>query len=361
MGLHLKRIMIVATMAVLAVTTPLAAAADEYQWDELTFKEALVRARDENKHIFLDMYTTWCSPCKMLDRETYTDARVHGLLDGMIALKIDSEKGEGIEVTKDYRVSFWPTMLFLDPQGKEVDRLIGFHDADEFVEAMNNYINGIETVAWYEKKVTQDPEDAASWKVLGQKYVDAGRAEEARNALSTYLRLVPNLAGEEKAELMYSLGEVSYTAESYGDAVTAFEKLLAEFGTDDWKDACTQLLARSYHKIGKSDDAVAVYQGHVARHPDDPKALNGLAWFCATRKVGLDAALPVALKAVELTGRDPGYLDTLAELHYARGEFDKAIEVGREAEKKQPDDPYFKEQVEKFEKAKEDADSQAKR
>ena len=115
-------------------------------------------------------------------------------------------------------------------------------------------------------------------------------------------------------------------------------------------------MARCYFGLGRIDESVAIYKEYADRHPDSAPAANSFAWFCASRKVGLDAALPVALRAVELSKRDSGYLDTLAELYYAREEYDKAIEIGREALDKEPDDTYLKDQLDKFRKAKAEAD-----
>ena len=79
------------------------------------------------------------------------------------------------------------------------------------------------------------------------------------------------------------------------------------------------------------------------------------------RSIGLDQALPVALKASELSNRDPGILDTLAEVYFAMGDFDNAIKIGKEALESDPEDQYFKDQVKKYEDAKSEADSQAAR
>jgi tetratricopeptide (TPR) repeat protein len=83
--------------------------------------------------------------------------------------------------------------------------------------------------------------------------------------------------------------------------------------------------------------------------------MNGFAWFCAKRGFGFDRALPVALEAADLSDRDPGVLDTLAELYFAMGDYDHAIEVGQEALDKEPDDKYFKDQLEKYEQARRQA------
>jgi tetratricopeptide (TPR) repeat protein len=114
-------------------------------------------------------------------------------------------------------------------------------------------------------------------------------------------------------------------------------------------------LAATEYKLGNADAAVAMYEKSMAGKENDPGALNGFAWFCAQRKIGLDKALPAAKKAADLSGRDPGILDTLAEVYFAMGDYNNAIKVEKEALAKDPDDKYLKEQIEKFEKAR-DAD-----
>ena len=89
--------------------------------------------------------------------------------------------------------------------------------------------------------------------------------------------------------------------------------------------------------------------------------MNSFAWFCSQAKIGFDKALPIAQKAVEVSDRNPGILDTLAELYYAMGQYDNAIEIGQEALATDPDDQYFKNQVQKFKDAKEAARSQARK
>lgn len=41
-----------------------------------TWAEALAKSKAENKLIFLDAYATWCGPCKMMKRLTFTNAEV---------------------------------------------------------------------------------------------------------------------------------------------------------------------------------------------------------------------------------------------------------------------------------------------
>ena len=80
--------------------------------------------------------------------------------------------------------------------------------------------------------------------------------------------------------------------------------------------------------------------------------LNSLAWFAATHDFHLDEALEAAQRAVGLEPKNSNIMDTLAETYYRMGNFDKAIEVQKEALEITPDDKYLKDQLVKFAKAK---------
>ena len=343
-------------MAVALVLAGVPAAAGDFKWyEQPSFDEVLEKAGTQDKYVLIDFYTVWCGPCKKMDEETYSASEVVTFLNGLIPVKYDSEKGVGIEVSKKFRVNAWPTTVLLGPDGKEIGRHIGYLDAEDFLQLMGDFRKGIGTIAYYEKKLETNPDDPATWKKLGEMYGEIREADKATRALNRYLELSPDASSEEVADVRYTIGEVNYSSGLYEQAIVVFETFIKRFPDSDYHDAATTLLARCYHKTGNTDKCIATYMTYVDRHPDDPRAMNSFAWFCAANKIGLDEALPVALKRVELAEREAGYLDTLAELYYARGEYDLAIEVGTEAAKKEPGDKYFTDQVEKFEKAKAEA------
>jgi thiol-disulfide isomerase/thioredoxin/Flp pilus assembly protein TadD len=343
-------------VAAALVLPALPAAAGDLRWHEQpSFDDVLEKARSQEKHVIIDFFTVWCGPCKMMDKQTYSDPEVVAFMNGVIPVKYDSEEGVGIDVSKKFRVNSWPTTVLLGPDGEEIGRHIGYLGAEDFLRKMRDFQNGIGTIAYHEEKLATNPDDPATWKTLGGMYGDIREADKATRALNRYLELSPDASDDEVAEVRYTIGEVNYSSGAFAQAVSAFEEFIRRYPETDYHDSAMTLLARSYYKTGDTEKCIATYMTYVDRNPDDPRAMNSFAWFCASRKVGLDEALPVALKMVELAEREAGYLDTLAELYYARGEYDLAIEIGTEAAEREPGDKYFTDQLEKFKKAKAEA------
>ena len=73
---------------------------------EGTLAEAQTKAATEKKLIFMDCFTTWCGPCKMLDAQTFSKPEVGEYFNSnFICVKKDMEKGEGKDIAKKYKVS----------------------------------------------------------------------------------------------------------------------------------------------------------------------------------------------------------------------------------------------------------------
>lgn len=101
-----------------------------------TWAEVLEEAKTQKRLIFVDAYTTWCGPCKMMDRNTYTDAGV-GLYfnENFVNYKLDMERGEGLNFARTYEVSAYPTLLFINHEGMEIHREMGYRSPLEMMRA----------------------------------------------------------------------------------------------------------------------------------------------------------------------------------------------------------------------------------
>ena len=91
--------------------------------------------------MIIDFYADWCIPCKELDANTSSDERVIALAGNFVTLKADMTKSlsPDVETLKNkYNIVGVPTVLIIDSKGKEVQRLTGFVNADEFIKLLKS-------------------------------------------------------------------------------------------------------------------------------------------------------------------------------------------------------------------------------
>ncbi len=91
-----------------------------------TWEEALMKAKAEDKIIFVDAYTTWCGPCKNMAANTFPDPEVGKLFNAnFVCMKIDMEKEMGLQFRKKYDVTAYPTLFFIDYDEVQVQKSVG--------------------------------------------------------------------------------------------------------------------------------------------------------------------------------------------------------------------------------------------
>ncbi len=92
--------------------------------DKLTV--ALEKAKAEDKLVFIDFYTSWCLPCKLMDEDVFTDEAFGDYMnEHFISVKINAEQGNGPNLAALYEVKSYPTLLFLDLNGRVKSRKEG--------------------------------------------------------------------------------------------------------------------------------------------------------------------------------------------------------------------------------------------
>ena len=109
------------------------------EW-ETDFPDAIKRAQSEGKPVLVNFYADWCVWCKRLDSTTLRDAKVAALLsDRVIAVQLDVD-GDGRELSNEYRVDGLPTVLILDPSGREIGRIPGYMPPTGFLERVEGFL-----------------------------------------------------------------------------------------------------------------------------------------------------------------------------------------------------------------------------
>lgn len=128
----------------------------------LALDAATEKAKKENKHVIVDVYTTWCGWCKVMDRQTYGNAEVASYLtENFVLAKVNGESSaevhwEGKTMTerqfaRAIGVTGFPATYFLKPDAGLIGGAPGFIPPDNFI-IYAKYVN----TKWYEKGTPQE-------------------------------------------------------------------------------------------------------------------------------------------------------------------------------------------------------------
>ena len=106
------------------------------------WQNVVSQAKAQKKLIFVDIYTTWCGPCKEMDKKTFTDISVGDKFNArFINYKVDAEKGFGINLAKRYNVTSYPTCLFIDANENPVYKQEGLLRAPDLLKEADMVLN----------------------------------------------------------------------------------------------------------------------------------------------------------------------------------------------------------------------------
>ncbi|MCT2406053.1 thioredoxin domain-containing protein [Chryseobacterium antibioticum] len=105
------------------------------KFEDSNFATILAKAKKENKLVFVDAYASWCGPCKLMVKNIFPLQTVGDFYNShFVNAKIDMEKGEGIGLAKKYNVKAFPTYLFINGDGEEVHRTLGYVEEKDFIQ-----------------------------------------------------------------------------------------------------------------------------------------------------------------------------------------------------------------------------------
>ncbi len=338
------------------------------------------KAKKENKLIFVDAMTTWCGPCKHMAKHVFTNDTVADYYNAnFVNLKLDMEKGEGIEFAKKYDVNCFPNLMFLDANGNIVHRLAGSMPSKEFIAfagktktpeiAYGALRTKYESAALTENNVEayinllmnccQDPSPKALIYISSVK-------EEALLKRSNWIVLRDYIYNHESREVKYFLKNQAAFEKQYGkDTVEqklqqlgksyfskytrakefdepGYEKAKKEFTGFKWPHTDAILFEsdlEAYARFNKAKYYELAAAGFQKYNNNNPSALNSMAWDFyeqVSDKTLLKSAANMAKRACEINN-NYAFLDTYAAVLYRAGELkdaeimaNKAIDKAKE-------------------------------
>ena len=176
----------------------------------VSFAEGVAAAKAEGKLVFIDFFTEWCGPCRMMANNIFPQKAVGDYFnEKFVCLKIDAEKGEGVELAKRFNVTAYPTFIVLDANEKLLGtRVGGSGSGEEFIGIIDRIV---------------DPEKTP--ERMKARYEGGERSAELISAYAGYLM---EAAKESRRPDQAKIDQAARMVKDYFNSLTDAQKLAAE-------------------------------------------------------------------------------------------------------------------------------------
>jgi tetratricopeptide (TPR) repeat protein len=357
--------------------------------------EAKALSAETGLPILMKVGTEWCASCKAFDKASTTNGEFVASLDErVVLLRVDAEKGTGVDVARTHDVSAYPTFILANSEGEMIDRWMGFEKAKGFDWALNAALEDPTTFNEKLARFRASPNEIDAMRIgairMGEGlFAEAvgyfRRADDLSSGedVAADLRVFEALSRGVVAKL-YDASDLTAQADAIiaDEACTSMDRMRVMSGMQKAayytgeKNAHLPYLKAAYEQSeGDADEYVqskrkgleADYLLHVKNQPkqaleakraampegwnDNANQLNNFAWWCFENNLELDKAEKLARRGVELAEAGTmkaNILDTLAEICNLSGNCGDAVEYMHLAVVEAPENEYFQKQLDRF-------------
>ena len=233
-----------------------------------------------------------------------------------ISLRITVSQDAYKQLQADYNVRGTPTVLFLKPDGDEIDRLVGFGgDKDKYFQTVQDYATGKNTLSSLLDKYNANPDELELNYTLAKKYVDRFEMDKAPPYFIKLLELDPQDAQGYKIEATYylALNEIRYN-----NNPEPIKKFIASSKEKKYLAEAYPHLAVYYVRSKENDKALETYTEAMQKFPDNVGMIHGYAGYVFRTKIEDEYAKALILTQ-QAIDKEPeraisGYMNLIA--HY---------------------------------------------
>ncbi|MFQ6084076.1 MAG: tetratricopeptide repeat protein [Candidatus Aminicenantia bacterium] len=324
-----------------------------YLWAKMncfnTLEEALSLALKENKNIALNVSAKWCPYCQKLDQEIYQTQIGEKLFKNLICVNVDFDTKYGQEMKKKFRVIGLPTIIFLSPQGKEIDRIIGYSEKNHFINLAKKYARGEDSLPALQKKLEQEPENLRLLFEVGEKILLRGEEKKGIELLAKILAMDPDNSSGFSDNALFILGRYySRVKEEPKKGLEYWQRLFLKYPHSDYGQGALSWMLKAYKDLNKLDKAYSFLKQQIESSPDNSYLYFSMAYFCLKYKENLKEALTYAQQGLELGPENVPLLELLAEIYKNSKMYSEAIETLNKAVKLKPEDENLKNKLEEL-------------
>lgn len=246
-----------------------------------------------------------------------------------------------------------PLLVYLNNNGEEIDRILGYLPPDQYLSRIRDIHNGINTFLSLKNKFDGGSRNVDILSLLAQK-CDSYKESELCDQVYSYIYNNRSNFNSEvifKSEIIFGKKQL----EDSGDASYLISLKENYNDTEKLKKIYTTLI-NFYQNNGDLKEESDIYKKYSDIFSSDINILNAYAWRMTEIERNLEDALEKSIMAVKLSSNNQdqkaNIIDTKAEVLWLLNRYDDAIATINLAIEINPESDYFKGQRTKFQNSK---------
>lgn len=168
-------------------------------------------------------------------------------------------------IKNKYAISGFPTAILFGPDGKEVDRIIGYAPPDEYLKTVQDYKAGIGTLNDLLAKA-KDSSDRSLYFQIADKYKYNGGSDQATAWFTKVIAAgapTDSLSGESKM----ALADLQRRAKELDDALAAYTQIETEFGGNIFSEQASIWQAIILRQKADTTGAIGAFEKFIEKYP----------------------------------------------------------------------------------------------
>ena len=189
------------------------------------------KASDHQLMMFVDVYATWCGPCKTMDREVYTDPAVADYMNSnFVSVRMDGETDYGRVYAAEQKLEGYPSMFIFSRDGESVSKVVGFKPAEELVTSLKGTVENYKVVRGYNTKYKKGILENDEFEKYVSTVREMGNHEEAEKLASEYIARIidPNLSDNDIRVVAYYMDLESSWWDEFSSNPDRLKKVLGD-------------------------------------------------------------------------------------------------------------------------------------
>ncbi|MBD3161626.1 MAG: thioredoxin fold domain-containing protein [Candidatus Eisenbacteria bacterium] len=291
---------------------PAMAAGQGVEWADLTLEEALAQAAETGQIVMIDVWAPHCGSCGDMDEALWSTPEAAEFTEDLIPLKIESTAAEGADLRRRYPVTGLPAVLFIDPDGREIDRIVGYTHNQAFFAEAEPLRDGYDPLPALEEELAANPSSTDRMMPVFERYLYRGRSAEAGSLLVRIVDADPENRRGDAVKALVKMAKYARIVEGdWQGCYEIWQMILDRYPDSSSTSGAVASSFRAAQTLGRVDEWEEWICEKVETQPANARLHYSVAMTGRRYRLRGDCYADAAIRAREL-GRGGAFLDTLA-------------------------------------------------